>query len=62
MPLEVPDRVIPCERISQSITAPGRIGAEPLDEPRDLRGVLAARALRERLALKPHLVALDQLE
>ena len=39
MPLEIPDRVIPREHISQRITAPGRIGGEPLDEPGDLPGV-----------------------
>jgi hypothetical protein len=61
MPLEIPDRVIPRERVGQRVAVPGRIGAEPLDEPGDLPGVLAARALRQRLAFKPHLVALGQL-
>jgi hypothetical protein len=34
-PLEVPDRVVPCERVGKRI-ARGRIGAEPRDEAHDL--------------------------
>jgi hypothetical protein len=58
MPLDIPDRVIPRERIGQRVAVPGRVGGEPLDEPRDLSRILPARALRQRLTLKPHRVAL----